>query len=593
MSGESSAHGWSSRRRSLLLLAIRLLARMRPGDREKVFVYATLVGMLGAGIGQLFKHMTTLVQWLFTGGTTGGYVEVFATLPLWQRILVPTAGGLFAGLALLSGNKLMRNKATDYMEAVALGDGVVRARPSLVKSLAALFSIASGEAIGREGPLVQLAAMLASLVGRFRRLPPAQLRLIVACGAAAGIASAYHAPLGGALFVAEIVLGTISMESFGPLLLASVSATLTTKAFEGTEPLYSFPAFSLAHPQEILAYAVLGAFVAIVAYFWMHALHGAKRGFAALHLPIWLRLMSGGLIVGLLAAWHPEVTGNGGSVIRELVAGDYGPSLALILVLAKVMATCAAFGSGAVGGVFTPSLFLGAFSGWLVAWGAGHLFPGWVPEPTCFALVGMGAFLAAAVRAPVMAIVMLLEMTMAYSIMLPLMVATVVAYAVSRALDADSLYAESLRAGPRSVFDRDLSEVSVGDISRSQETSVLPSARFGEVAREFLRVGSQQIWVVDSHNHCLGPILMADVQPFLKDPVLADAVIALDLVRHDIPALAAAKPIADVLAVFAKGGSDRIPVEDADGQFKGSLSREDLFLTISELTRRAGVRATN
>ncbi len=575
--------------RRLLWLA-RFVTRWRIPDQHRLLVWAIVVGALGALAAQGFKHVTAGVQWLLTQ-RVGGYVETFHAMSLEQRVLVPTVGGLLAGLVLMLGTRFVRRRATDYMEAVALGDGDLPVQASLVKSASALFSIASGAAIGREGPLVQLAALAASLVGRLRRLAPARQRLLVACGAAAGLASAYHAPLGGALFVAEIVVGSIAMESFGPLLLASVTATLTTQAFEGVEPIYAFSGFAVQGTWEIALYGLLGLVCGATAWLWMQVLRQGKLAFGRLPGPLWARMATGGLIIGLLAAWHPEVTGNGGSVIRILLGSDYGPGLVALLLLLKVAATCAAFGSGAVGGVFTPSLFVGAFTGWLFAWLAGAAWPALGLSPLDFALVGMGSFLAASTRAPVMAIVMLFEMTLSYSLMLPLIVGAVIAYGVARAIGADSLYGESLRSGPRSIFDRGLAEVTVGDIMRKSTNRLSPGASFGAIAGRFLRTGMGEIWVTEESGRWRGAILLNDVEPFLKEPMLAETIIAGDILREDLSRLPPGLHLAEALALFSKSPHERLPVIDDHGNFVGAVGRADVYLTISELTRRAGTAA--
>ncbi len=225
----------------LLKVRIWLAEVARHNELQTTLVWAGLVGLLAGASSVGFRKATDLIHYLLTGHNFD-YVKTFQLLPDWQRLVTPAAGGALAGLTLLLGARLNRRKSsTDYMEAIVLGTGQISSRSSFVKCASALFTIASGGSIGREGPLVQLAAVLASLTGRWARMTTARLRLLVACGAAGGIASAYNAPIGGALFVAEIVLGTLAMESFGPLVFSSVVATLTVRQFLGTNPLYEIP----------------------------------------------------------------------------------------------------------------------------------------------------------------------------------------------------------------------------------------------------------------------------------------------------------------------------------------------------------------
>lgn len=231
--------------RYLVRWRIWLAEHFRFTELQATLIWAALIGFGGAWSSILFKELTELLHHIATGHS-GGYVQSFRLLPWWQRLLVPAGGGLLAGLTLYFGSRFKaRGSSTDYMEAVVVGDGKLSVQVSLVKSLSSLFSGASGASIGREGPLVQLSSLVASVVGRILQFPLARQRQLVACGAAAGIASAYHSPISGAFFVAEIVLGSVAMESFGPLVVSSVVATLTIRAHEGSEALYAAPVFTL------------------------------------------------------------------------------------------------------------------------------------------------------------------------------------------------------------------------------------------------------------------------------------------------------------------------------------------------------------
>src|SRR6478752_2819003 len=208
--------------RRLVRVRIWMFEHVRLTELQVTLLWAALIGFAGAWSAVFFKGATEWVHWLATGHG-GSYVESFKLMPWWQRIAVPAAGGLLAGATLYFGSRFKaRENSTDYMEAVVVGDGNLSVRVSLVKCLSALFSGASGGSIGREGPLVQLSSLVASVTGRLMRFPLARRRQIVACGAAAGIASAYHAPISGAFFVAEIVLGSVAMEMLGPLVVSSV-----------------------------------------------------------------------------------------------------------------------------------------------------------------------------------------------------------------------------------------------------------------------------------------------------------------------------------------------------------------------------------
>ncbi|MBV9488890.1 MAG: chloride channel protein, partial [Verrucomicrobia bacterium] len=243
---ETSAPGKAGTRlspglRALLVSRVWLAERFRLSERQVTLIWAVFIGLAGALVSDGFRRTTDLVTVLLTGSTHTSIMTV-GFLPWWQRLAVPALGGLLAGTALWLGNRLLasirQKSTTDYMEAVVIGNGFISVRASLVKAISALFSISSGGSIGREGPLVQLSTLVASMIGRVRQFPVPQRRQLVACGAAAGIASAYNAPIAGAFFVSEIVLGTVVVESLAPLILSSVVATFATRAIHGGAALY-------------------------------------------------------------------------------------------------------------------------------------------------------------------------------------------------------------------------------------------------------------------------------------------------------------------------------------------------------------------
>ena len=471
----------------LLRVRVWLAERFRTGDTLPTYFWAGVVGVLGGASGPAFRYVCDRLQQLLVGNTKN-LVAAAEDLPDWRRVLVPALGGLLAGLVLALGARLLKGqRATDYMESVTIGDGEIAAAPTLVRVSSSIFSIASGGSLGREGPMVQLAAMIASGVGRLRSLPRARLRLIVACGAAAGIASAYNAPIGGALFVAEIVLGSIAMESFGPLLFASFMATVVTRALLGASPLYGVQGFQLVSFGELFAYLGLGLLAGALAPAFLWLLEGSTRLFARLPLPIWGRMALGGAIVGAISIEHPYVWGNGQGALLLILQTDWIWSVLLVLLVMKLAATAATVGSGAVGGVFTPTLLVGAVIGALV----GNAVHGFAPTHTapahCYALVGAGAFLAATTHAPLMAILILFDMTLAHEIVLPLMLACVGAHLVAQALRPMSIYAVPRKARQEEApAPRPLSQLSVAELVRPDPPRICDKAPFAEILDAFV-----------------------------------------------------------------------------------------------------------
>ncbi len=437
--------------RALARRPIRLLTRARLlflGHEELtgLVFWAALTGFLGALASVLFREGIRLFQWLLTGQTQG-LVQAASALEGWQRVVTPVIGGIAAGLVLHFGTRLVgRRRSVDYMEAVAVGEGTIAARPTLVRSLSSLLTIGSGGSIGREGPMVQLAALIGSKLGFVAGAPVPRRRLLVACGAAAGISAAYNAPIAGALFVAEIVMGSIAMESFGPLLVASVTANVTIHRFLGYGPVFTVPHMHFGANWELIFYGLLGVLIGHLAPLFLALLDWTEHRFDELRMPLYLKLGLGGLVVGLISLAFPQVWGNGYSVIGTILDGNLVGWLLLAVLGAKVVSTAATVGSGAVGGIFTPTLFLGAAVG-AAASALVHLaLPGALSSPGAYALVGMGGFLAATTHAPLMSILMIFEMTLDYEVVLPLMLACVTAHFTAKAYrHGRSVYDESLR----------------------------------------------------------------------------------------------------------------------------------------------------
>ncbi len=422
-----------------------------PGLRNLylLLVLAALAGVLGAAVTVLFREAITGIEALL-GGQGSSLVVLALTLSPWERLLLPTFGGLAAGLILQEiGGRLRGRTTTDYMEAVAAGDGWISIRQSLVKGASSLCTVASGGSIGREGAMVQLAAMVASTLGRLARLPRDHLRLLVAAGAAAGLAAAYNAPLAATIFVAEIVLGSIALEHIGPLIVAAVIASVTVHDLLGYAPAYQIPAFHLVSNWELGLYLLLGLIAGHTAPVFLRLLERATDLFTRLPLPLAGRLTLGGLIVGVVSVYEPQVWGKGYSVVGSVLLAPWAWQALATVLLLKVFTTAVTLGSGGIGGAFTPTLFVGALQGALFGTLVQAVLPVGTAPPSAYAVVGMGAMLAATTQAPLMSILMIIEMTMDYQIVLPLMLAVVIAhYTALRYTGVRPMYAASLLPRP-------------------------------------------------------------------------------------------------------------------------------------------------
>ncbi|MDR7946227.1 ClcB-like voltage-gated chloride channel protein [Achromobacter aegrifaciens] len=432
--------------------AIWLRSRLLADNLPATLCAAALMGLLGALATVVFREMLAWTQILLGGeDTPHGMVSLARGLSPWQRFLMPAIGGAIAGAVLqMAARWLPKRGAADYMEAISIGRGVIGFRQTVARSLSSIFSIGSGASIGREGPMVQLAAMLSSLTGRYLVLPPRHLRLLVACGATAGITSAYNAPIAGALFISEIVYGAIASATLVPLVVSSVVANIVTRQILHYDAVFHMPPFTFVSGWEVINYLGLGVIAGLAAPQFLRFLDTARAAFGRVPAPLWVRMALGGLIVGALSVVNPEVWGNGYSVVNSMLHTQWAWQAVAAILLLKTLATAASVGSGAVGGVFTPTLFVGAALGALYGTGLQALFPaGDLSAVSSYAVVGMGALLAATTYAPLMSILMIFEMTLSYEVMLPLMLACITGYVIAHRIRPDSVYAKSLARNRR------------------------------------------------------------------------------------------------------------------------------------------------
>lgn len=425
--------------------AADLLPRIKsflPKDKTLLlFILAGLVGAGGALCVVLFRASFVGIQHLFNA-KTDGMVTLATALPWWGRLFLPAIGGALSGVFLQYGLHWFSHRGSDdYLEAIIIGDGKLSARQTLIKSLASLCSIGSGASIGREGPMVQLAAMVGSSLGRLLNLSRSRLRLLVACGATAGLASAYNAPIASLLFVSEIALGSISRNTLAPLVVSSVVASFVTHRFFGLHAVYQMPPFSiLSSNWGVASYIGLGVLCGFIAPVFRWILDLSRKGFRQVGRGKVGSMALGGFGVGIISVWHPNVWGNGYSVVNSILHHPWAWQALLAIFMFKILATALSYGSGAIGGVFTPTLFVGAALGALYGHALAGVFPEADPAVVSYALVGMGAFLASVTYAPLMSIMMIFELTLNYDIVLPLMLACVIGHYIAHRFRPDSLY---------------------------------------------------------------------------------------------------------------------------------------------------------
>ena len=407
------------------------------------WAWAALAGIVSAGVTTGFRLSIALLEWR-TSTHANGLVAAALTLSPLMRILVGTMGGLIAGTLLWLGIRWSARgprgeRHIDYIDAARFGEAELNDRTTLSRSASSLISVASGASVGREGPMVQLAAWASVVLGRLLNLPSAERKALMVCGIASGIGAAYHAPVAGVVFVLELALGFLARHTVAPVLIAVAASSILITGLGLAEPIYVIPVAGLA--QGNLEFAALtGLLCGGLGTGLLYGVERSRLVFARISsLP--LRLMLGGFLSGGLSALVPEVWGNGFSTVSHILHGGALMQWVALVLTIKLLATLFSAGSGAVGGLFTPTLFIGATSGFLLGDMLLSSLPaGWVGTPETAAVIGMAAALAAATQAPLMAIIMVLEMTGQFQLSVPIMLAVGVAYAVSTRFGTRPLY---------------------------------------------------------------------------------------------------------------------------------------------------------
>jgi chloride channel protein, CIC family len=581
---------WSASSREIARLPLSLLTRLRlillgHEDLAGIVFWAALVGIGGALLSVLFRECARLLETMFTG-QPAGLVHAASELVWWHRALVPLVGGVLSGLVLhLAGRVLTIPRAVDYMEAILVGDGRLGVRSTLVNSASSLLSIASGGSIGREGPMVQLAAMVGSRLGIVAHAPVPRLRLMVACGGAAGIAAAYNAPISGALFVSEIVLGSTAMESFGPLVVASVTSSATIHKFLGYGPVFDVPRLHFGANGELVFFVILGVLLGHLAPPFLALLDFAKSRFVRLGLKPYAQLGLGGLIVGGISIFWPQVWGNGYSVVGDILNGHLVGLVLLAVLGAKVLATSATVGSGAVGGVFTPTLFIGCAVGALVGGLLHRFLPTFTSDPAVYALIGMGGFLAATTHAPLTSILMLFEMTADYQIVLPLMLACVTGHYTAKVYRrGESIYHGSLHRHIIAQNADDWRLRTVESLVKPAAATVPPSLTLQEMLAQLPGKPLERVYVVNAAGELVGWLDPRRILEEVQSHRLDGSVSVESVARPVNVALASDMALGSALDGFLRENATVLPV--TLGQWRntliGEVARRDVLLAIQD-----------
>jgi len=540
---------------------------------------AVLVGLMAGLASILFKIMIHFFQDLFWGDSS--IISAVKSQPLYLTILIPTMGGLLISPLIYYGAKEAKGHGVpEIMESLIFRGGKIRNRVAAIKALASSICIGSGGSTGREGPIVQISASIASSIGQLFRIKERAMRTLVAAGAGAGIGATFNAPIAGALFAVEILLGEFGVYSFSPIIIASVIATLVSRLIMGDFAAFTVPKYTLISVWEIGPYLLLGIISGLIAILFIEVLYYLEDKFETLRIHPLIKPALGGLMIGAIGLYLPQIFGVGYEAMDACLQSQLGIWLALTLVFAKILSTSLTLGSGGSGGIFAPSLFLGAMTGNLVGSVFHSAFPGTISSPGAFSLVGMGAVVAAATHAPITAIIIIFELTNDYKIILPLMLACIIASFITVGVHKDSIYTMKLKR--RGIIFREgrevniLKSLSVRDFISHDYQVFIHTERVGKIIDQAIGSKHHSFQIVDQENNYIGCFSLNQLKNLLQEKDLLDSfVIAQDLAVAEIQ-LDYQDDLEQAMKIFGQTDVAEIAVLQ-NRKFAGVIKRKDVI----------------
>jgi len=569
---------------------------------------AVFVGVL-AGYGALGLRFG--IEWVsvfWTGEQT--WSDALGDIPWYIYLAAPVTGGLVVGL--INTYWLPKNEARvipGVLEALSERGGRISIRKMFAEITSNIISVGSGASMGREAPSVALGGALASLVGQLFRLSEKQIRTLVGCGVAAGIAAAFNAPIAGVLFALEVILTDYAVSTFTPIVLSSVIATVITRAHLGNMTMFSIPDFTLVSSWEIPAYILLGISCGLLATLILKILPKVRRYFETYVKKPLFRPAIAGLILGLCALLVPEVMSIGYGTVESVLMDSsnsqlLGMSVPLlvflgVLIVSKGLVSVICSGGGFGGGMIGPSVFIGITAGGFFGLIAHGMFPTVSESYQAYALVGAAAMVAAMLQAPMSSILMIFELSGNYQVMMPLMAACVVAALVKRAFGTESAVTEALKErGIETDWGLERSwmrAIPVKRIPWKAVPSISEHARLEELKKVYVQSGKGCVQVVDDDGCMVGIITFADLQAWLLDPSLDQVVVASEIANRKVLTISENDSLLNAIALLDRVEFEQMPVVSADNPRKvlGLLSRNAIFSTYHKMIVKHGEAMEN
>jgi len=540
-------------------------------SETNILIFLAIVVGTGTGFGAvIFISLIEYAREIFfgysadalsslVGAAQGGYK--------WWIAIIPAVGGLIAGPIIFYFAKEAKGHGVpEVMDAVVRKGGLIRPQVAAIKALASAICIGSGGSAGREGPIIQIGSAIGSTIGQIFKMSGGRVKILVGCGAAAGISSVFNAPIAGILFSLEIILGDFAIKTFAPVLISSVLASVISRTFLGNHPAFEVPAYELVSAWEIPLYVALGIVCGMVAVVFTRVLGWTEIFFDNLKMPESVKPAIGGMLLGVLGVFFPQIFADGYRTIDLALYGRMAFGLMFILVFLKIAATSMTLGSGNSGGIFAPSLFMGAMIGGTFGSIANAYFPGFTGSTGAYALVGMAALVGGATHAPMTAILIIFEMTNDYRIILPLMLAVIFSTLVARHLFEHSIY--TVKLASRGIFLKGgkdqaiLMSMKVFEVMDRNFETISPSTPLPSVIRKIETTKESYYMVVDDKQQLHGILSFQDLRGIMSKTNIYDLVIAEDIAHTQLVTVTPDDNLVDVRKKFALQDMELLPVLD-------------------------------
>jgi CIC family chloride channel protein len=544
---------------------VSLIGRVVRHRQMVLLVLGLAIGAIAAGAAIGFRDFIGLIQLGAFGFESEHVFSLAREQPWWRVLLVPALGGLIVGLFIHFAMPGRRPQGVaDVMEATALRGGRLGVKTGLAAALASAVSIGFGASVGREGPVVHLGATLSSFVSDRLHLSRQLSLTLLGCGVASAIAASFNAPIAGVFFALEVVVGHYALSSFAPIVIASVTGTIISRLYYGDFPAFIIPDKTIVSFLEFPAFAVLGIAAALIAIVFIKGTLEAQSRINALPIPGWIKPAIAGLILGAVALEFPHILGVGYETTDAAIAEQFPLRMLAILLVLKLAATSLCLGAGFGGGVFSPSLVMGALAGGLIGGIATLIAPELSSGPGAYTIVGMGAVAGAVLGAPISTILIIFELTSSFTLTIAVMVGVVIASVITQSVVGRSFFTIQLeRRGIRIDGGRETSLLESRKVTEIMEAdfAAVPEAHPLPQVRDRLRyVANGELFVTTETGALLGTITLGDLSEAAFDTSFDEVLKAGDVARRGMPALGRDASLEDARALIDESHEDRVAV---------------------------------